>query len=240
MNSGGLPAFGHRTCVALAFALTAGVAVPALAQDKPRCDKKLGELRLPAVSELLDSAWAYQYLSLRAKAAGGTTVVILHFRPDGTIAGVDGPPSMPPAMRQELADSVRPRVLVQQRLPTKWTIMLGMGWWTSGEVEILPVTVTCEPALQNRGEIRSAIAALRETHGLQAYGDRGADLATFQIAILTDGSVAHAQFLRSTGRPQVDHALREIVLRLRFTPALVGSEPVRLIRQQRIALTGPR
>jgi TonB family protein len=213
---------------------------PARAYSGSSCDEQLGDLRLRQASELVDSAWAHDYLTRRASANGGTIAVVIRYGADGTLDAIDGMPSLKGAARQELAESIGPYAKRQGALPNGWAVTVGMGWWETGVLEVLPVTVTCEPQLQNRAEIQAALAAARrdlQERQILAGGDTR--VATFQLAIVEDGSVRFAQLIRPTGVPPLDQALRDVAKRMRFSPATMGSQPVRVIRQQRISLRGP-
>jgi hypothetical protein len=115
--------------------------------------------------------------------------------------------------------------------------MLGLGWWEDGTtIEVLPITLTCEPVLQNRETLARALAAAR--HVAHADGRTEATPATFQLAIIADGSVRYSQLIQGTGVASVDSALRAIVKQMRFSPPIMGTEPVRVIRTQKILLRG--
>jgi hypothetical protein len=124
-------------------------------------------------------------------------------------------------------------------MPKSWQIGIGMGWWTGDELEILPATITCEPVILNSDEVKASLRAARDSLK-QAHEDNGGSaIATFQIAILADGTVRYAQLVAPTGVPKVDLILTAAVKQLHFSPALMGATPVKIIRSQRIGMNGP-
>lgn len=208
-------------------------AAPLAAQ---KCDSKLRDLRYPAASELADTVRMGAFLEARAGGKNGTTAITLGYKEDGSLEGVDGIVPLSPAQRAALRDSILPYlVLPQPPVGKPWFITLGKGWWSQGTVEVLPVTLTCEPVLLNRSAVNRLLDDARRSLDRADQAAAGGRSATLLLGILADGTVRYAQVQQSTGFPKVDSVLVEAAKTMQFSPAQMGATAVRLLRAQRIS-----
>ena len=195
-----------------------------------KCDRAFAEFRVPSLEEAADSAALLRDLESYLSAPGGRPELIalrVDYEKSGVVKRMEFDDDVPKEDQRTLNRTFKSHLKVLPAQQKAYSVGLRITGGPAPRVRLLPVTVTCPPALKNGQFILSLFgqeAALLANDGhLDSVRRRQ---VTLRMRVTRAGEPRDMAVIQSSGIPAVDQAALRTAVAMQFQPAILGREPV--------------